>query len=238
MSETFRKSKSERVEEVEALSEVPALENKDIEITDEWLRENVNPRMYYAFISNERKKQLFDSIVRWEAIYNLFLEHNVFIDENFIPIQELTEYEQQRRMHFYEKSFYLKQMQEGKILGISFEGREEKVVDILIQQHKERLVNDYKPFVDILIKGKWYNDYILPLKYSDEIKRMLLIFCIKTNANISNMQLKKDLEYIKNHNIDEGVLMENIKTAMEVRVKSDGKHYTWKALYLKEGVNV
>lgn len=224
----LKKARSQQAEEIIEKIEPVA----DIEITDDWLKENIEIKQYVSFISKEQKEKTFDSISRLDDIIQMLKDRDIMNGEH-ICIKDKNEYEQLLAIHTKLKGFYYKDK-----LYVSFEGREDIMMELLLNKHKELLINDYKPLMNMIDKTKWYNSYILQLLYSSDVKKLLFEFCIKTNAKQNNITLKKDFEYIQNNKIEEDNLILCIQNAMQERIDDKGNKYTWKALYLKEGVNV
>lgn len=226
----LKTGRSKRAEEI--LEKTETVSDAEFEITDAWLRENIEIKQYVKFISKEQKQKTYDAICRYDDYIISLIERGILKGE-YIHIKDKSEYEQLVEIRDKLKGFY-----DNGDCYVSFEGREDVMMDNLLKKDRERLVNDYKPLVKIIDKTKWYNSFILQLPYSSEIKKMLFLFCIKTNAKQNNMILIKDFEYMQYNKIEENVLMLCIQNAMQERYDAKGNSYRWKALYLKEGVNV
>lgn len=221
---------------------VNVIQKQSLEYNEDWLRDVIVLEQYGYLISNERLEQVKQSILRYIEKERMLYEKNSFNNPLFIDYDNtdegLREYWFLKQVCRIEKGFLKKELEQTALGVIGFECRREQMLDYLIKNHSERLRQDYEPLIYVLRKGKWFNEIIMRLNYTINIKKALLTFCINIDARENNMQLKRDFEYIKNNKIDEVVLLENIKQAMEYKIGSDGKRYTWKALYLKEGVNV
>lgn len=227
----LKTSRSKRAEEV--LEKTETVSDADFEITDDWLKENIEIKQYVIFISKEQKEKTYNALCRYDDYIISLIERGKLKWTDYKHIKDKTEYEQLVDIRAKLKGFYY-----SGYYYVSFEGREDIMMQQLLQNNREQLINDYKPLVKIIDKTKWYNSLILQLPYSSEIKKLLFGFCLKTNAKQNNMILIKDFEYMQHNKINEDVLMLCIQNAMQERYDAKGNSYRWKALYLKEGVNV
>lgn len=227
----LKTSRSKRAEDI--LEKTELVNDADFEITDDWLMENIEIKQYVRFISKEQKEKTYDALCRHDDFIISLIEQGKLKWTDYKHIKDMSEYEQLVEIRNKLKGFYV-----SGDCYVSFEGREDIMMQELLKNKRERLISDYKPLVKIIDKTKWYNSLILQLPYSSEIKKMLFEFCLKTNAKQNNMILIKDFEYMQHNKIDENVLMLCIQNAMQERYDAKGNSYRWKALYLKEGINV
>ena len=213
--------------------------NSSSKMSPEYLFDIIIIEQFYHIITLNRERQLKEAIEREEFGIEKAIQMGL-LPEDVSKSNHCLHETMRKKIKACEFYFLSEEQKKQKLhwMGVLFSDEVDEAKKKLINNNEQGLIKYYSYFSDFLLPGRWFNIDIMLLSQPNIVKKMLLEFCIKTDAKINNMQLKRDFEYIKNNKIDEVVLLENIRQAMKYKTGSDGKRYMWKALYLKEGINV